>query len=102
VFNLILAPGVDVAKAFVEHPQVRTFVHRLHPPDAIASRHTLEKSCPRDGRQECHHVLDDANVGSSRATLWARFGTSGQRCTAASRLIVKRIASKVKSHWWSD
>jgi len=43
-------------------------------------------------------VLEDANVELvTDATLWAAFGTSGQRCTAASRLIVQKgIASKVK------
>src|SRR4030095_2456376 len=43
-------------------------------------------------------VLDDANVELvTDAPLWAAFGTSGQRCTAASRLIVQKgIASKVK------
>jgi aldehyde dehydrogenase (NAD+) len=43
-------------------------------------------------------VLDDANIDLvTEATLWAAFGTSGQRCTAASRLIVQKgIASKVK------
>ncbi len=36
-------------------------------------------------------VLDDANLELvTDATLWAAFGTSGQRCTAASRLIVKK------------
>ena len=43
-------------------------------------------------------VLDDANVELvTDATLWASFGTSGQRCTAASRLIVQKgIVNKVK------
>jgi aldehyde dehydrogenase (NAD+) len=43
-------------------------------------------------------VLDDANIDLvTEATLWAAFGTSGQRCTAASRLIVQKgIASKAK------
>jgi aldehyde dehydrogenase (NAD+) len=43
-------------------------------------------------------VMDDANLDLvTEATLWAAFGTSGQRCTAASRLIVQKgIASQVK------
>jgi aldehyde dehydrogenase (NAD+) len=43
-------------------------------------------------------VLEDANIELvTDATLWAAFGTSGQRCTAASRLIVQKgIAGKVK------
>jgi aldehyde dehydrogenase (NAD+) len=43
-------------------------------------------------------VLEDANLELvTDATLWAAFGTTGQRCTAASRLIVQKgIAAKVK------
>jgi aldehyde dehydrogenase (NAD+) len=43
-------------------------------------------------------VLDDADIELvTDATLWAAFGTSGQRCTAASRLILQKgIASKIK------
>ncbi len=42
--------------------------------------------------------MDDADIDLvTDATLWAAFGTSGQRCTAASRLIIQKgIASKVK------
>ncbi len=42
--------------------------------------------------------MDDANIELvTDATLWAAFGTTGQRCTAASRLIVQKgIAGKVK------
>jgi aldehyde dehydrogenase (NAD+) len=36
-------------------------------------------------------VLDDANLELAlRGALWSGFGTSGQRCTASSRLIVER------------
>ena len=43
-------------------------------------------------------VMDDANLELvTDATLWSAFGTTGQRCTAASRLIVQKgIASKLK------
>jgi aldehyde dehydrogenase (NAD+) len=43
-------------------------------------------------------VVEDANIELvTDATLWAAFGTTGQRCTAASRLIVQKgIANKVK------
>ena len=43
-------------------------------------------------------VMEDANLDLvTDATLWAAFGTTGQRCTAASRLILQNgIATKVK------
>jgi aldehyde dehydrogenase (NAD+) len=39
-------------------------------------------------------VLDDADLELAvDGTVWAAFGTSGQRCTAASRVIVQRAAA---------
>ena len=35
--------------------------------------------------------MDDANIELAlKGALWSAFGTAGQRCTAASRLIVQR------------
>jgi aldehyde dehydrogenase (NAD+) len=102
VFNLLLAPGVDVGKALVEHPQVRilSFTGSTPVGRSIAeSAARLNKKLSLEmGGKNAILVMDDANVELvTDATLWAAFGTSGQRCTAASRLIVhKAIASKVK------
>jgi len=102
VFNLLLAPGADVGKALVEHPDVRviSFTGSTTTGRAIAEmagRHNKKLSLEMGGKNAII-VLDDANlelVGD--ATLWAAFGTTGQRCTAASRLIAQKgIASKVK------
>lgn len=39
-------------------------------------------------------VLDDADLELAvDGAVWAAFGTSGQRCTAASRVIVHRAAA---------
>ncbi|HSL29841.1 MAG TPA: aldehyde dehydrogenase family protein [Anaerolineales bacterium] len=102
VFNLLLAPGVEVSKALVEHPGVRvlSFTGSTSTGRAIAeSAAKLNKKLSLEmGGKNAILVLDDANLELvTDATLWAAFGTSGQRCTAASRLIVQRgIASKVK------
>jgi aldehyde dehydrogenase (NAD+) len=102
VFNLLLAPGVDVPKAIVDHPGVRvlSFTGSTATGRAIAqSAARLNKKLSLEmGGKNAIIVLDDANVELvTEATLWAAFGTSGQRCTAASRLIVQGgIASKVK------
>jgi aldehyde dehydrogenase (NAD+) len=102
VFNLLLAPGVEVGKALVEHPQVRilSFTGSTPVGRSIAEHAArLNKKLSLEmGGKNAIIVMDDANVELvSDATLWAAFGTSGQRCTAASRLIVqKRIAGKVK------
>jgi alpha-ketoglutaric semialdehyde dehydrogenase len=102
VFNLLLAPGAEIAKALVSHPGVRvlSFTGSTSTGRAIAeSAARLNKKLSLEmGGKNAILVLDDANVELvTDATLWAAFGTSGQRCTAASRLIVQKgIASKVK------
>jgi alpha-ketoglutaric semialdehyde dehydrogenase len=102
VFNLLLAPGVEVAKALVNHPEVRvlSFTGSTTTGRAIAeSAAKLNKKISLEmGGKNAIIVMDDANIELvTDATLWAAFGTSGQRCTAASRLIIQRgIASKVK------
>ena len=101
VFNLIMAPGAEVAKTLVSHPQVRvlSFTGSTSTGRAIAeSAARLNKKLSLEmGGKNAIIVMDDANVELvTDATLWAAFGTSGQRCTAASRLIVQKgIAAKV-------
>jgi acyl-CoA reductase-like NAD-dependent aldehyde dehydrogenase len=102
VFNLLLAPGADVAQALVSHPGVRvlSFTGSTTTGRLIAeSAAKLNKKVSLEmGGKNGIIVLDDANLAlAADATLWAAFGTSGQRCTAASRLIVQRgVASKLK------
>jgi alpha-ketoglutaric semialdehyde dehydrogenase len=102
VFNLLLAPGADVAKALVSHPGVRvlSFTGSTITGRAIAEEAgKLNKKVSLEmGGKNAIMVLDDANLELvTDATLWAAFGTTDQRCTAASRLIVQKgIASKLK------
>ncbi|HTP03186.1 MAG TPA: aldehyde dehydrogenase family protein [Anaerolineales bacterium] len=102
VFNLLLAPGADVAQALVSHPGVRvlSFTGSTATGRLIAeSAAKLNKKVSLEmGGKNAIIVLDDANLElATDATLWAAFGTSGQRCTAASRLIVQRgIAPRLK------
>src|SRR5919109_2072769 len=102
VFNLLLAPGADVGKALVDHPGVRvlSFTGSTSVGRSIAeSAARLNKKVSLEmGGKNAIIVLEDANIELvTDATLWAAFGTSGQRCTAASRLIVQKgIAGKVK------
>ncbi len=102
VFNLLLAPGADVARALVSHPGVRvlSFTGSTSTGRSIAeSAAKLNKKVSLEmGGKNAIIVLDDANLDlATDATLWAAFGTSGQRCTAASRLIVQHgIAPRLK------
>jgi aldehyde dehydrogenase (NAD+) len=102
IFNLVMAPGADVGKALVNHPDVRvlSFTGSTATGRAIAEmagRYNKKLSLEMGGKNAII-VLEDANLELvTDATLWAAFGTTGQRCTAASRLIVQKgIAAKVK------
>jgi aldehyde dehydrogenase (NAD+) len=101
-FNLLLAPGAEVARALVSHPGVRvlSFTGSTSTGRAIAeSAAKLNKKVSLEmGGKNAVIVLDDADLELAvDATLWAAFGTSGQRCTAASRLIVQRgVAERLK------
>ncbi len=102
VFNLLLAPGADVAQALVSHPGVRviSFTGSTTTGRAIAeSAAKLNKKVSLEmGGKNAIIALDDADLELvTDATIWSAFGTSGQRCTAASRLIVqRRIAPRLK------
>jgi aldehyde dehydrogenase (NAD+) len=102
VFNLIMAPSADVGRALVDHSDVRvlSFTGSTSTGRSIAEmagKHNKKLSLEMGGKNAII-VLDDANLELvTDATLWAAFGTTGQRCTAASRLIVQKgIAGKVK------
>ncbi len=102
VFNLLMAPGAEVAKALVSHADVRvlSFTGSTTTGRAIAESAGKQnkKVSLEMGGKNAILVLDDANLDLvTDATLWAAFGTTGQRCTAASRLIVQKgIAPKLK------
>jgi acyl-CoA reductase-like NAD-dependent aldehyde dehydrogenase len=102
VINLLLSPGADVGKALVANPGVRviSFTGSTTTGRAIAQEAAkLNKKVSLEmGGKNAIIAMDDANLDLLvDATVWAAFGTSGQRCTAASRLIVQKgIASKLK------
>jgi aldehyde dehydrogenase (NAD+) len=93
VLNLILGAG-ETGSALVEHPGVRiisftgstqTGISVYTRAAALGKKVTLEM-----GGKNAIIVLDDANVElAAKAINWSAFGTTGQRCTATSRLIVQ-------------
>jgi len=95
VVNLVTGFGEEAGAALVEHPSVPviSFTGSTEVGRKIAARcGTLMKrvSCELGGKNAIV-VLDDADVELAvKGALWSAFGTSGQRCTAASRLIVQR------------
>jgi acyl-CoA reductase-like NAD-dependent aldehyde dehydrogenase len=101
VLNLVLGPGGELGDHLVQHPGV-DLISFTGSSDTgshiseIAGRLLKRVSCELGGKNAIV-VLDDADVDLSiEGILWSAFGTSGQRCTAASRVIAhKGVANDV-------
>jgi acyl-CoA reductase-like NAD-dependent aldehyde dehydrogenase len=93
VLNLVAGFG-DAGNALVEHPDVRiisftgstfTGINVYTKAAALGKKVTLEM-----GGKNAIIVMDDANFDLAvDAITWSAYGTTGQRCTATSRLIVQ-------------
>jgi len=99
VLNLVHGSGQEVGEYLVTHPNI----------DAVS----FTGSCPTGeyleglcgflhrpisaemGGKNAIIVMEDANLELAvHGAIWGGFGTSGQRCTAASRLVVHKAAYK--------
>jgi len=92
VFNVIHGDG-EAGSAIVEHPAVRVvgFTGSTQTGTAIAARcGQLNKKVSLEmGGKNAQIVMEDADLDLALdGVLWGAFGTTGQRCTATSRLIL--------------
>jgi aldehyde dehydrogenase (NAD+) len=95
VFNVLTGPGGSLGDALASHKDVNMISLTG---STEVGKHVGE-ICGRDlrrcalelGGKNAVIVLDDADLESAVAGIsWAAFGTTGQRCTATSRVIVQR------------
>jgi aldehyde dehydrogenase (NAD+) len=92
VFNVVHG-GAEAGSAIVEHPAVRVigFTGSTEVGAQIASRAgALNKKVSLEmGGKNAQIVMPDADMELAlEGVLWGAFGTTGQRCTATSRLIL--------------
>ncbi len=95
ILNLVHGPGGEAGEYLVSHPGV----------DAVSftgsfdTGKRLEAICgalhrpiaTEMGGKNAIIVMDDANLDLAvEGAVWGGFGTTGQRCTAASRIVVHR------------
>ena len=95
VLNLIHGPGGEVGEYLVSHPGV----------DAVSFTGSFDTGKRLEGICGAIHrmivtemggknaiiVMDDADLDLAvEGAVWGGFGTTGQRCTAASRIVVHR------------
>ncbi len=93
VFNLVLGAG-EAGAALVAHPDVRviSFTGSTETGLKVYTKAASlgKKVCLEMGGKNAIIVLDDANLDLAiKAVTWSAYGTTGQRCTATSRLIVQ-------------
>jgi acyl-CoA reductase-like NAD-dependent aldehyde dehydrogenase len=95
VVNVVLGPGGSVGEAIIHHPSVKliSFTGSTAAGQQVAMEgaKTLKRVSLEMGGKNAIIVMDDANLELAvEGILWSAFGTTGQRCTAASRVIVQR------------
>lgn len=93
VINIVHGGGSSVGMKIVEHPDVEliSFTGSSGVGKTIASAcgKTLKRVSLELGGKNAQIVMDDANLELALdGVLWGAFGTTGQRCTATSRLIL--------------
>ena len=95
VVNIVTGSGGSVGEPLMRHPDVA--VISFTGSTEIGRR--VSEACATDfrgchlemGGKNCIVVLDDADVDLAvEGALWGAFGTTGQRCTASSRMIVHK------------
>jgi acyl-CoA reductase-like NAD-dependent aldehyde dehydrogenase len=97
VVNVVFGEGAGTGAAVVEDPRVNfiSFTGSNAVGTQVAKRcGELGKGVALEmGGKNAIIVMDDADIPLALdGVIWSAFGTSGQRCTAASRVIVERGA----------
>ncbi|MFG6118636.1 aldehyde dehydrogenase family protein [Thalassobacillus sp. B23F22_16] len=95
VLNVVFGSGSDVGEAMVADDTIRviSFTGSNETGKNIASKcgMKLKKVSLEMGGKNAVIVMDDADLSLAvEGILWSAFGTSGQRCTACSRVIVHK------------
>ena len=95
VVNIVSGSGSAVGMPLVEHPEVRaiSFTGSSEVGSLVAQRAAanFKQVSLEMGGKNAQIVLDDANLELALdGALWGAFGTTGQRCTATSRILLQK------------
>ncbi|MGH7776742.1 MAG: aldehyde dehydrogenase family protein, partial [Candidatus Dormibacterales bacterium] len=93
VVNVVHGLGEEIGAAMVEHPAIRaiSFTGSAEVGRQIAARcgQLLKRVSLELGGKNAIVVMEDADLELAvDGAVWGAFGTTGQRCTATSRVIV--------------
>jgi aldehyde dehydrogenase (NAD+) len=95
VVNIVFGPGSTVGEALLHHPDVSvvsfTGSTEMGRHVAVECARTLKRVSLEMGGKNAVIVLEDADLDLAvEGILWSAYGTTGQRCTACSRVIVHK------------
>ncbi|MHB8654246.1 MAG: aldehyde dehydrogenase family protein [Terriglobia bacterium] len=95
VVNLVTGSGREVGEPMMTHDDVRlvSFTGSTEVGRTVsrACSETFKHSCLEMGGKNIIIIMDDAKIDLAvDGALWGGFGTTGQRCTAASRVAVHK------------
>ncbi|HKD16423.1 MAG TPA: aldehyde dehydrogenase family protein [Thermoanaerobaculia bacterium] len=95
VFNVVMGSGGEVGNPLVEHPDVKVVSYtgstEVGRQISKACAPTFKRLHLEMGGKNAILVMDDADLDLAvDGSVWGAFGTTGQRCTASSRLLVHR------------
>ncbi|MEW5923383.1 MAG: aldehyde dehydrogenase family protein [Candidatus Zixiibacteriota bacterium] len=99
VVNMVTGSGGSVGSPLMNHKDVAVISFT----GSTEIGRMVSEACAKDfrgchlemGGKNCIMVMDDANIDLAvDGAVWGAFGTTGQRCTASSRLIVHRKVIK--------
>ena len=98
VLNLVHGTGPEAGASLVAHPDVNcisfTGSTEVGKEIAVECGRTLKRVGLELGGKNAIVVLDDASLELAvDGAVWAAFGTTGQRCTATSRVYVERTVA---------
>src|SRR5919109_1260073 len=103
VVNVVHGGGREVGERLVQHPDVPVITLTGSRETGVAvmkaAADNLKHVHLELGGKNAVIVLDDADLDlAADGIIWSAFGTSGQRCTAASRVIVhERVYGELQS-----
>ncbi len=93
VVNVVFGPGQPTGEALIQHPDVDVISFTGSTETgrhvAVTAAQSLKRVSLEMGGKNAVIVMDDADLDLAvEGILWSAYGTTGQRCTACSRLIV--------------
>jgi len=90
--NLVTGPGNTVGTTLIKHPRVRaiSFTGNRETGAEIIREAGIKRFGFELGGKNGAIIMDDADLDLAlEGVVWGGFGTTGQRCTATSRVIIQ-------------